>query len=86
MKEEHRRLVLLRRALLDKKMENYRVTYIIKRFWLYHETMEPCRSEGRLISYVADAFVWEETFEDHNFWTKVSEIYRNFLTKNGITS
>ena len=86
MKEKHKRLVLLRRALLEKGLEKYQILYIIKRFWLYHETMEPCRSEGRLISYVADAFVWEETFEDHNFWTKVSEIYRNFLTKNGITS
>jgi hypothetical protein len=86
MREEHRRLVLLRRALLDKKMEKYQIVYIIKRFWLYHETMEHLVEKPRAYGYVSEAFDWTETFESHDFWKRIDVIYRQYLVTNGINS
>ena len=86
MKEEHRRLVLLRRALLANKMSKLQVWHIIRRFWMNYETLESFQENIRTKEYIEYAFFWRKTCEGDEFWQRINSIYRDFLEKNGINS
>jgi len=92
MKEEHRRLVLLRRALLEYSEGKHKMKEVadtVREFWMLRGKMTRVNIDDTVENYIRNAFDWDQCplgFTSFAIWAKVDDIYRDYLYRKGITS